>query len=96
MERFHPRRVILSGSHARGEAQPDSDLDSFVERETQAWPAKAENDLLNVENNLAAAHVPWDTISFHAQQAAEKLLKAFVVYRVLSARLCIGWCPPGS
>ncbi|MGA2983662.1 MAG: HEPN domain-containing protein [Terriglobia bacterium] len=42
--------------------------------------AKADNDLLNIENNLAAAHVPWDTVSFHAQQAAEKLLKAYLVY----------------
>jgi predicted nucleotidyltransferase len=36
VERFHPRRVVLFGSHARGEAQPDSDLDLFVEMETQA------------------------------------------------------------
>ncbi len=26
-----PRRIILFGSHARGEAGPDSDLDLFVE-----------------------------------------------------------------
>ncbi|MFH1115689.1 MAG: HEPN domain-containing protein [Pseudomonadota bacterium] len=46
-----------------------------------AWLAKAENDLLNVENNLPASRVPWDTVCFHAQQAAEKLLKAFLVFR---------------
>lgn len=45
------------------------------------WLAKAENDLLNIENNLAAADVPWDTVCFHAQQAAEKLLKALLVSR---------------
>jgi len=44
------------------------------------WLAKAENDFLNIENNLQAARVPWDTVCFHAQQAAEKLLKAFLVY----------------
>lgn len=33
-ERFHPRRIILFGSHARGEAKEDSDLDIFVEMET--------------------------------------------------------------
>lgn len=44
------------------------------------WIEKAENDLLNIENNLAAERVPWDTVCFHAQQAAEKLLKAFLVH----------------
>jgi hypothetical protein len=44
-----------------------------------AWLSKAENDLLNIENNLSAARVPWDTICFHAQQAAEKLLKGWEV-----------------
>lgn len=47
----------------------------------RTWIAKAENDLLNVRNNLKAEQVPWDTICFHAQQAAEKMLKAFVVSR---------------
>jgi HEPN domain-containing protein len=45
-----------------------------------AWLRKAEHDLLNIENNLAAADIPWDTVCFHAQQAAEKVLKAFLVF----------------
>ncbi|MCK4342347.1 MAG: HEPN domain-containing protein [Phycisphaerae bacterium] len=45
------------------------------------WLAKAENDLLNIRNNLAAERVPWDTVCFHAQQAAEKMLKAFLASR---------------
>ncbi len=44
------------------------------------WIKKAENDLLNIENNLAAERVPWDTVCFHAQQAAEKALKGFLVF----------------
>ncbi|MGD0221310.1 MAG: nucleotidyltransferase domain-containing protein [Terriglobia bacterium] len=36
VERFHPRRVILFGSHAGGDAQPDSDLDFLVETVAQA------------------------------------------------------------
>ncbi len=36
------------------------------------WISRAENDLLNVRNNLAAQEIPWDTICFHSQQAAEK------------------------
>lgn len=43
------------------------------------WLHKAENDLQNIRNNLAAAEVPTDTICFHAQQAIEKVLKAVLV-----------------
>ena len=50
------------------------------ERDYRAWITKAENDLLNIRNNLAAERVPWDTVCFHAQQVAEKLLKALLVY----------------
>lgn len=53
-----------------------------------AWIAKAENDFLNIENNLSASRVPWDTVCFHAQQAVEKLLKAFLVR--------YGQAPPGT
>ena len=48
------------------------------------WVAKAMSDLLNADNNLVATRVPFDTICFHCQQAAEKLLKAF-----LAARECL-------
>ncbi len=30
VRRFHPERVILFGSHARGDAGPDSDVDLLV------------------------------------------------------------------
>jgi len=32
------------------------------QRLIQAWVSKAENDLLNVQNNLQAQKVPWDTV----------------------------------
>ncbi len=38
IDRFHPKRIVLFGSHARGEAGPDSDLDLFIEMETQSRP----------------------------------------------------------
>jgi len=53
---------------------------SAPETNYKAWLNKAENDLLNIENNLKAAQIPWDTICFHAQQVAEKSLKAFLVF----------------
>ena len=45
------------------------------------WVEKAEHDLLNIENNLAASQVPWDTVCFHAQQCVEKYLKAILTLR---------------
>lgn len=44
------------------------------------WLEKAEHDRLDIRNNLAAAQKPWDVICFHAQQMAEKCLKAFLVF----------------
>jgi HEPN domain-containing protein len=43
------------------------------------WLAKARNDLLNADNNLRSEEVPYDTVCFHCQQAAEKLLKSYLV-----------------
>ena len=43
------------------------------------WIDKAKSDLLNADNNLAAQKVPYDTVCFHCQQAAEKLLKGVLI-----------------
>ena len=49
--------------------------------EFRSWLAKAEEDRLCIRNELSAPHTPWAIVAFHAQQAAEKTLKAFVVYQ---------------
>ncbi len=46
---------------------------------SRQWAAKAQNDLLNADNNLKADNIPFDTVCFHCQQAAEKFLKAYLV-----------------
>lgn len=38
VDRLNPRRIILFGSHASGEAGPDSDLDLFIEMESDQRP----------------------------------------------------------
>jgi len=43
------------------------------------WLNKADNDLLNADNNLCSQNIPFDTVCFHCQQAAEKMLKAYLV-----------------
>ena len=50
-------------------------------KEYEKWFKKAESDLLNITNNLSAEKIPVDTCCFHAQQAAEKYLKAYLVSR---------------
>ncbi len=52
--------------------------------EARGWLAKADNDFLDIDNNLAAARTPWDAVCFHAQQGAEKSLKAFLVLHGLA------------
>lgn len=69
---------------------------SVPESNFAAWGRKAEHDLLNIQNNLAASNVPWDTVCFHAQQAAEKLLKAFLIHHgttVATCRAPMTWWP---
>lgn len=43
------------------------------------WIEMAKHDLLNIDNNLAAQQIPGDTVCFHAQQCAEKYLKALLI-----------------
>ncbi len=52
----------------------------------KAWVRKADSDLLNIENNLNAERVPWDTVCFHAQQAVEKRLKAWLIFHAQTPR----------
>ncbi len=47
----------------------------------RAWAEKAENDLRTVAILLEHNTALWEIICFHAQQAAEKYLKAFLVSR---------------
>jgi predicted nucleotidyltransferase len=38
VERFQPKRIVLFGSHARGDAGPESDIDLFIEMESNLRP----------------------------------------------------------
>jgi len=54
-------------------------MDEVTAEIVRQWFRKAESDLQNIRNNLAAEVVPTDTVCFHAQQAIEKLLKGLMV-----------------
>ncbi|MBI5428628.1 MAG: HEPN domain-containing protein [Nitrospinae bacterium] len=48
---------------------------------TRQWIEKAEHDLRNAEHTLTLENdCPFDTACFHAQQCAEKYLKALLVF----------------
>lgn len=38
VERFHPKRIVLFGSHACGDPRPESDIDLFIEMESDLRP----------------------------------------------------------
>lgn len=50
VERFHPQRIILFGSYARGQAEPDSDVDLLV-----VMPVSGSKRRMAVEIDLALA-----------------------------------------
>jgi len=55
---------------------PDKDiLEKVVE-----WLSYADDDLRLAEHTLTMTDCPYHSIAFHAQQSAEKYLKAYLVY----------------
>ena len=65
------------------------------------WIAKADNDLRNAEHTIQLeVDCPFDTVCFHAQQCAEKCLKALLVFhgidppRVHDVRMLVRQLPP--
>jgi len=51
------------------------------------WMEKAEGDFRTAEREMRARKAPnYDAVCFHAQQCAEKYLKAFLVHRQIPFR----------
>ena len=59
VERFHPERIILFGSHARGTAGPHSDVDLLVVMEPQGSKRRR---AVEIHGLLAGMGVPKDVI----------------------------------
>jgi predicted nucleotidyltransferase len=69
VEAFHPRRIILFGSHARGDARPDSDLDFLIEMESSLPPA---DRIRAVDRLFAPRRWPMDIVVFTPDEAARQ------------------------
>lgn len=59
VERFHPERIILFGSHARGTAGPHSDVDLLVVMQPQGSKRRR---AVEIHGLLAGMGVPKDII----------------------------------
>lgn len=59
VERFHPERIILFGSHARGTAGPNSDVDLLVVMQPQGSKRRR---AVEIHGLLAGMGVPKDVI----------------------------------
>lgn len=51
VEHFKPRRILLFGSRARGETHSDSDLDIFVEMESELSPPRRSSAIAELFTN---------------------------------------------
>lgn len=65
---FHPRRIVLFGSHARGEATADSDLDIMVEMDTGL---EFYDRISSVSSIFGLRHWPLDVLVYTPAEVAE-------------------------
>lgn len=81
VERFGPEKVILFGSHARGEARPDSDVDLLVVMPAQGSKRDAQ---LRVRNAVRDIRVPKDVIVSTPDEFAWRQRVAGTIERLAS------------
>jgi HEPN domain-containing protein len=60
--------------------------DPLLVAETRAWLAKAAADIAKARHDRAAEPPFLDDVAFHAQQAAERVLKAFLTWHGITFR----------
>ncbi len=65
INRFHPKRIVVFGSHARGDARPDSDLDLFVEMET---PRRPPERAIEVSEAFGLRAWPMDIVVYRPEE----------------------------
>ncbi|HWF44085.1 MAG TPA: nucleotidyltransferase domain-containing protein [Candidatus Kapabacteria bacterium] len=69
VDAFHPQRVILFGSRARGDYRADSDIDLFVEMESNEKPWKRRTKVRSLFDHQ---WWPMDILVYTPQEVAER------------------------
>ncbi len=67
VEMAHPERIILFGSHARGDARPDSDLDFLVIESEVTDRAK---EMVRLRRALRPLRIPVDILVYSTSDVA--------------------------
>jgi len=75
---FDPERVILFGSQARGDAGPDSDLDIFVEMDTELRPLQR---MVAVSSIFGLRSWPMDVVVYTPQESERMRHAKWSLYR---------------
>ena len=65
INRFHPKRIVVFGSHARGDARPDSDPDLFIEMET---PRRPPERAIEVSEAFGLRAWPMDIVVYRPEE----------------------------
>lgn len=69
VEAAHPRRIILFGSRARGDARPDSDLDLLVIEDEPFGPERSRRmESARLARALAHAAIPQDILVYSTEE----------------------------
>jgi len=79
VEHFHPRRIILFGSHARGDAHPDSDLDLLIEMETEL---PFYERIIEVDSIFGLRSWPMDILVYTPAEMQRERSKVFSIAKI--------------
>jgi len=79
VEHFHPRRIILFGSHARGDAHPDSDLDLLIEMETDL---SFYERMRRVDEVFESRSWPMDLLVYTPAEVQEERTKVYSIVKI--------------